>query len=145
MTNMRYVLDEGWPYDFARLLNTRHYPGANPLPVHTARDLGFYGRPDPKWVEELGRLARSERQQWTVVTRDRMRQHRPLIFATPLTYAILNHKTWGNASLDMLQDALLRHWPSLARQAARTRTGVFTIAFHTGKPKDYQPPGQNRP
>ncbi len=138
---MPYVLDEGWPYDFAKLLNDAHHGGIDPPAVHTARDLGFYGRPDPEWLKELEQLAYSQGQQWTVVTRDRMRQHRRMLFTSPLTYAILNYKTWGNAGLAALQAALLQHWRRLTRQASRTKTGVFTIAFDTGKPRDYQPPG----
>lgn len=57
---MRYLLDEGWPPDFASGLNDLFYPDFNPFPVVHSRDMGFLGVPDTVWMSYLARQSEAD-------------------------------------------------------------------------------------
>ena len=110
---MLYLVDEGWPYSFTRLLYQQFYLGYSTNIIQHVRDLEFDGKKDPVWMPLLEQRSQEHNEQWVVVTRDKMRLHRREMFNGPLIFAVLVDGGWANAPRPQLWQALYRNWPFL--------------------------------
>ena len=126
---MRYLLDEGWPPFFARLLNQTFYPEHENPVVLSARYLDFLGIGDGDWIPVLEQQDRDDNEGWTVVTRDRMDEHRTEMFASTLKFAILADANWSSARRHQLWENLSRHWPTLERHSVSPLSKVFRMSY----------------
>ena len=138
---MRYLLDEGLPPDFASQLNRLFYPEFDPPPVVHSRDLRFLGIPDPVWIGYLAQRIDAYDEQWTIITRDRMRQHAADLLNSPLVFALLSGDGWARARKPDLWQRLSRYWPLLQLRAALSLTtpatpNVFRLSYY-GRLSDY--------
>ena len=115
---MLYLLDEGWPYSFVRRLYQQFYLGYSTNTVQHVRDLEFDGKKDPVWMPLLEQRSQDNNEQWVIVTRDKMRQHRKEMRVSPLIFAILVDGGWADKSGLQLWRALYRNWPVLQVHAA---------------------------
>ena len=141
---MRYLIDEGLPPDFAPRLNRLFYPEFNPSPTIHSRDMGFLGIPDPVWMRYLAQQAEADNEQWTVITRDRMRQHVADMLNSPLVFVLLTGDGWARAHKPDLWQRLSLYWPLLQRRAALSSTStiypnVFRLSYY-GRLSDYRQP-----
>ena len=136
---MRYLLDEGWPPDFASLLNEEFYPNSDRPVVHHVRQLAFVSAPDGVWITALEARTRTEGEIWTVITRDRMRQHRRIMFDSPLKFAVLADDLWARARKPELWQQLITLWPSIHDHATLPNSKVFRVAYD-GRISEYRPP-----
>lgn len=139
---MRYLLDEGWPPDFASGLNRLFYPEFSPFPVLHLRDIGFLGVPDTVWINYLAQQSEADDERWTVVTRDRMRQHADDVFNSPLVFTIMADDGWARARKTDLWERLSRYWPLLQLRAAAALpafSNVFRLSYN-GQVSNYHRP-----
>ena len=136
---MLYLLDEGWPPDFASRLNAEFYSAAASPVVHHARRLGFASAPDRAWINALESRTRALGENWTVITRDQMRQHRRIMFDSPLRFAVLGDDLWARARKPDLWLQLTTHWPRLHAYAISSSANVFRVAYD-GRIYEYLPP-----
>ena len=125
---MRYLLDEGWPPFFARLLNQTFYTEHENPVVLSTRDMALLGIQDPYWMPMLERRVQDGNERWTIVTRDKLRPHRKEMFVSPLKFAILADDWWSTASRLMLWEALSKYWPILRAYAESSSTNVFRLS-----------------
>ena len=125
---MQYLLDEGWPPFFARLLNQQFYPEHDDPVVLSTRDLALLGVQDTHWMPLMEQRVEDNNEQWTIVTRDKMRPHRDEMAISPLKFAILADDWWSAASRVELWDALSRHWSTLQTHAESSSANVFRIS-----------------
>lgn len=136
---MRYLLDEGWPPFFARLLNQQFYPEHDSPVVLSTRDLVFLGVQDIHWMLVLEQRAEDNNELWTVITRDKMRPHRKDMFASPLRFAILADDWWSAATRLELWNALSEYWPVLKAHAESASAHVFRLSRY-GQIHDFSAP-----
>ncbi len=136
---MLYLLDEGWPPFFARLLNQQFYPEHDNPVVLSTRELALLGVKDGDWMPILEQRVQDDNEQWTIVTRDKMRPHHREMFASPLKFAILADDWWSTASRLELWDALSRYWSILQAYAESSSANVFRLSRY-GKISDFQEP-----
>ena len=106
---MLYLLDEGWPPDFARLLNQQFYPEHDSPVVSSSRDLALLGVKDGDWMSILEQRVHDLHEQWTIVTRDRMRPHLVEMTISSLKFAILVDFRWANARKPELWQMLCQY------------------------------------
>ena len=134
---MIYFLDENFGPRYAGLL-----AGTYGDDVRSAFTENTSGKADRDWISFIKEESIRNKEQWTIVTRDDMRENRQIIFANtpPLKFALLSSKAWNNATSAELEEALVRYWRRLTRYAGRTKTRVFTIDFTTGKATSLSPP-----
>ena len=134
---MIYFLDENFSPRYAGML-----AGTYGDDVRSAFTEKTSGKADRDWISFIKEESIRNKEQWTIVTRDDMRENRQIIFANapPLKFALLSSKAWNNATRAELEEALVRYWRRLTRYAGRTKTRVFTIDFTTGKAKSLSPP-----
>ena len=97
--------------------------------------MGFLGIPDPVWMEYLAQQADSDNEQWTIVTRDRMRQHAADMLNSPLAFALLSDDGWARSPKRDLWYRLSRYWPLLQLRAALSLTtaespNVFRLSYY---------------
>lgn len=126
---MQYLLDEGWPPDFASRLNEEFYPDSHRSIVYHVRQLAFVSTPNGVWITALEARTRTEGEIWTVITRDRMRQHRRIMFGSPLKFAILTGDLWARARKPDLWQQLTKVWPRIHAHATLPDAKVFSVAY----------------
>lgn len=143
---MRYLIDEGLPPDFSPELNRVFYPEFIPPPVLHIRDLGLLGVPDTNWMQVLIQHMMTYDEQWCVITRDRLRENRAIMFNSPLIFAILADEGWARARKSDLWQRLCKYWTVFQLRAASalaapiTLSNVFRVSYRYGRVSDYQPP-----
>ena len=126
---MLYLLDEGLPPDFAEQLNQLFYPQQYYPVVQHIRDLFALGTDDTDWMAELERRIEIYNEEWTVVTRDRMKIHGRAMSASPIKFAILVDLRWSNARKPELWQTLCQHWPLLQNHAESSPSNVFRLSY----------------
>ena len=125
---MLYLLDEGWPPDFARLLNQQFCPEHSSPVVQHIRDLISLGVDDSDWMTQLEQRVQIHNEQWTVITRDKMKIHRVAMSASPIKFAILVDLRWANARKPELWRTICQYWPRLQQHAETSSANVFRLS-----------------
>ena len=126
---MRYMLDEGWPPEFAPLLNQQFYPGRQHPIVHHIGDLISLRVDDSDWMTELEQRISTHGETWTVITRDKLRIHRSAMSNSALKFAILVDLRWSTARKPELWQALSRYWLLLEHHAVSAPVNVFRLSY----------------
>ena len=122
---MNFYWDENMPPPLARAifeLHRRDYPNDTVLTYHDAQ---WRGHPDELWIDHL--IATGE--DWSVITGDRMRQHREIVRRSGLTWFIFN-RGWN--SLDFWEKSwkAVKCWPSIVRLSQERPGNVFGVAVN---------------
>lgn len=122
---MNYLLDENVPPYLTRAiaaLHARDFPNDN---VWSPWDVGSQGQEDEIWIASL----LSSGEQWTVVSRDRMRKEWSLLQTTDPTWFILN-RGWGNLTFWDLSWKLVKTWPDIVSSGLRSPGRIFRISVN---------------
>ena len=119
---MNYLLDENLPYRLAVAIDALHNRDNPGSPVLSVRDRGWAGYSDPQWIS---RLAQSS-ENWSILTRDRMRSELDMLNQPNLTWVILN-RAWNRMTYWDVAWKLIKAWPEIAEHTNANPSRIYRL------------------